>query len=132
MLMHTLGHTFVPSGIHAGGLRYHGNSQLVSLLVDEKVVTPVAYHQTECFEAGILFARTEGILPAPETTHAIKGAIVEAMKPENAGKAIVFNLSGHGHFDMFAYDAYLNGKVKDLDYPMDEIKEALKHIPVIK
>jgi tryptophan synthase beta chain len=132
MLMHTLGHTFVPSGIHAGGLRYHGNSPLVSLLVDQKIVEPVAYHQTECFEAGILFARTEGILPAPETTHAIKGAIVEAMKPENAGKAIVFNLSGHGHFDMFAYEAYLSGKVKDVEFPMDELKEALKHIPQVK
>jgi tryptophan synthase beta chain len=131
VLMHTLGHTFVPSGIHAGGLRYHGNAPLLSLLVDEKIVEARAYHQIECFEAGILFARTEGIIPAPESTHAIKGAIDEARNAE-AGKVIVFNLSGHGHFDLSAYDAFLTGKIKDYEYPAEEIKKALEHIPKIK
>lgn len=131
VLMHTLGHTFVPSGIHAGGLRYHGNAPLLSLLVDQKIVEARAYHQIECFDAGILFAKTEGILPAPESTHAIKGAIDEARKATSE-KVIVFNLSGHGHFDLGAYDAYLNGKIKDIEYSADEVKEALKHIPSIK
>jgi len=131
VLMHTLGHTFVPSGIHAGGLRYHGNAPLLSLLVDQKIVEPRAYHQIECFEAGILFARTEGILPAPESTHAIKGAIDEARKATGE-KVIVFNLSGHGHFDLSAYDAYLSKTMQDYEYPADEIKEALKLIPKVK
>lgn len=128
VLMHTLGHTFVPPGIHAGGLRYHGNAPLVSLLVDAKVVEPRAYHQTACFEAGVLFAKTEGIIPAPETTHAIKAVIDEA-RAATEEKVIVFNFSGHGHFDLTAYDAYLNGKLKDYEYPKEEIEKALKQIP---
>jgi tryptophan synthase beta chain len=130
VLMHTLGHTFVPPGIHAGGLRYHGNAPLLSLLVDEKIVEPRAYHQTACFEAGILFAKTEGILPAPETCHAIKAAIDEA-KQATSEKVIVFNFSGHGHFDLSAYDAYLTGAMKDYEYPEDEIKKALKDLPKV-
>jgi tryptophan synthase beta chain len=130
VLMHTLGHRFVPPGIHAGGLRYHGNAPLLSLLVDQKIVEPRAYHQLACFEAGILFARTEGILPAPESTHAILAAIDEA-KIAKEGTVIVFNLSGHGHFDLTAYDAYLSGTMKDYEYPMDEIKKALEFIPKI-
>ena len=130
VLMHTLGHTFVPPGIHAGGLRYHGNAPLLSLLVDQKIVEPRAYHQTSCFEAGILFAKTEGILPAPESTHAIKAAIDEA-RAATSEKIIVFNLSGHGHFDLSAYDSYLTGTMKDYEYPMDEIEKALKDLPKV-
>lgn len=130
VLMHTLGHTFVPPGIHAGGLRYHGNAPLLSLLVDQKIVEPRAYHQTSCFEAGILFAKTEGILPAPETTHAIKAVIDEA-KAARDEKVIVFNFSGHGHFDLSAYDSYLSGTMKDFEYPMDEIEKALKDLPKV-
>lgn len=131
VLMHTLGHRFVPPGIHAGGLRYHGNAPLLSLLVDQKIVEPRAVHQTDCFKAAILFAKTEGILPAPETAHAIKVAIDEARNaPE--GKVIVFNFSGHGHFDLSAYDMFLNGKIKDFEYPAEEIKKALESIPVVK
>ncbi|MFA6432124.1 MAG: TrpB-like pyridoxal-phosphate dependent enzyme, partial [Candidatus Margulisiibacteriota bacterium] len=131
VLMHTLGHRFVPAGIHAGGLRYHGNAPLLSLLVDQKIVEARAYHQMTCFEAGILFAKTEGILPAPESTHAIKGAIDEALAATGE-KVIVFNLSGHGHFDLAAYDAFLTGNIKDYEYPADEIKKALESIPQIK
>ena len=99
--------------------------------MDQKIVEPRAYHQLTCFEAGVLFAKTEGILPAPESMHAIKGAIDEAMKAKE-GQVIVFNLSGHGHFDLSAYDAYLTGKIKDYEYPEDEIKKALAHIPKVK
>ena len=130
VLMHTLGHTFVPAGIHAGGLRYHGNAPLLSILVDEKIVEPRAYHQTACFEAAILFAKTEGILPAPETSHAIKAVIDEA-KAATSEKVIVFNFSGHGHFDLSAYEQFLSGKMQDYEYPKDEVERALKDIPQI-
>jgi tryptophan synthase beta chain len=131
LLMHTLGHTFEPPGIHAGGLRYHGDSPLVSLLVKNKVVLPRAYPQNPCFEAAILFANTEGIIPAPESSHAIRAAIDEALKCKETGKGkcIVFNLSGHGHFDLNAYDAYLENKLQDYEYPDEKIAEALTRLP---
>lgn len=130
VLMYTLGHDFMPPGIHAGGLRYHGMAPLVSNLVKDKVVEARAYHQNECFGSAILFARTEGIVPAPESSHAIHAAIEEAKKAKE-GEVIIFNLSGHGHFDLSAYDAYLSGKLEDYEYPMEKIKEALKKVPKI-
>jgi len=130
VLMYTLGHDFMPPGIHAGGLRYHGMAPLVSNLVKDKVVEARAYHQNECFASAILFARTEGIVPAPESSHAIH-AVVEEAKKAKAGEVIIFNLSGHGHFDLAAYDAYLSGKLEDYEYPMEKIKEALKKVPKI-
>ncbi len=131
LLMHTLGHTFEPPGIHAGGLRYHGDSPLVSLLVDKKVINAIAYPQNPCFEAAVLFANTEGTIPAPETSHAIRAAIDEALKCKETGeeKCIVFNFSGHGHFDLNAYDAYLEGKLEDYEYPDEKIREALAQLP---
>ena len=118
MLMYTLGHDFVPAGIHAGGLRYHGDSPLVSMLVKEGKAEAVAVHQVACFEAAVQFARSEGILPAPESSHAIRAAIDEALAAQEAGedRTILFNLSGHGHFDLTAYEAYLSGKLKDYDF----------------
>ncbi len=119
--MHTLGHTFMPPGIHAGGLRYHGMAPLLSHVVREGLVDAYAYHQVEVFDAAAIFARTEGIIPAPESAHAIKGAVDAAIEAREAGeeKTILFNLSGHGHFDMTAYDAYFAGKL--IDYrPSDE------------
>jgi tryptophan synthase beta chain len=113
--MYTLGHSFEPSGIHAGGLRYHGDSPILSMLVNKKLVEAAAYHQNPVFEAAMLFAKTEGIIPAPETSHAIKAAVDEAIKcrETNKEKCIVITFSGHGHFDLAAYDAYLNGKLED-------------------
>jgi predicted alternative tryptophan synthase beta-subunit len=118
MLMYTLGHDFVPAGIHAGGLRYHGDSPLVSLLVKEGKAEAVAVHQVACFDAAVQFARSEGILPAPESSHAIRGAIDEALAAQEAGqdRTILFNLSGHGHFDLTAYEAYLSGQLQDYDF----------------
>jgi len=131
--MFTLGHTFIPPGIHAGGLRYHGCAPLVSLLVDQKIISPVAFHQNEVFEAAVMFAKTEGFLPAPETAHAIKAAIDEAKraKADRKEKCIVLLYSGHGHFDLAAYDSYFAGKLQDFSYPADEIKRALKDIPEV-
>jgi tryptophan synthase beta chain len=105
--MHTLGSTFTPPGFHAGGLRYHGMAPLVSHLKELGLIEATAYHQNACFEAGVLFARAEGIVPAPEANHAVKGAIVEALrcKAEGRSEVILFNLCGHGHFDMSAYSA---------------------------
>lgn len=116
--MHTLGHDFIPPGIHAGGLRYHGAAPLVSTLVNEGIVEATAINQLECFEAGIQFARSEGILPAPETTHAIAGAIREALraKAENSAETILFNLSGHGYFDMYAYQQYMDNKLSNFAF----------------
>ncbi len=118
MLMYTLGHDFVPAGIHAGGLRYHGDSPLVSQLVHEGEVEAVAVDQIPCFEAAVQFARAEGILPAPESSHAIRAAIDEALAAQAAGedKTILFNLSGHGHFDLTAYEAYNAGELVNYDY----------------
>lgn len=131
--MYTLGHTFVPPPIHSGGLRYHGDSPLVSLLVKEGIIDAVAYHQIATFEAAVLFARTEGFLPAPETSHAIKAAIDEALKCKETGekKVIAFNFSGHGHFDLGAYDSYLNGKLTDYVLPDEEIQKALATVPKV-
>lgn len=118
MEMYTLGHEFVPAGIHAGGLRYHGDSPIISLLYNEGLIEAVAYHQNSVFAAAIQFARSEGIIPAPESSHAIRSTIDEALKCKETGevKTILFNLSGHGHFDMSAYDQYLAGNLEDYDY----------------
>ena len=117
--MHTLGHDFIPEPIHAGGLRYHGMSPLVSLLKENGYIEARSVHQRASFAAGVQFARTEGILPAPEPTHAIKVAIDEALAAREAGEArvILFNLCGHGHFDLSAYERYLNGTLEDFEYP---------------
>ena len=129
--MYTLGHDFVPPGIHAGGLRYHGDSALVSQLYDEGLIDAVAIPQTETFEAGLQFARTEGIVPAPESTHAIAAAIRDAKQCIATGeeRTILFNLSGHGHFDMSAYDRYLANELTDYDYPEEAIRESLEKLP---
>jgi tryptophan synthase beta chain len=131
--MHTLGHTFVPPGIHAGGLRYHGMAPQVSALVDAGLIEPRAVKQLETFAAGLLFARAEGILPAPEANHAVRVAIDEALKCKQTGerKVIAFNLCGHGHFDMAAYDAYHQGKLDDYEYPVEKIEEAMSHLPKV-
>ena len=129
--MYTLGHDFVPPGIHAGGLRYHGMAPIVSALVREGIVQPKSVHQMECFEAGILFARTEGIIPAPESNHAIRGAIIEAMKDPKEEKTILFNLSGTGVIDMPSYDNYLTGKLSDYAFPREAIEKSLAHLPKI-
>jgi tryptophan synthase beta chain len=128
-MMYTLGHDFVPEPIHAGGLRYHGMAPQVSLLKHEGIIEARSVHQIPCFDAGVQFARTEGILPAPESTHAIRVAIDEALEAKKKGekKVILFNLSGHGHFDLSAYEAYLSGKLQDYEYPAKEIQEALAH-----
>jgi len=129
--MYTLGHTFMPSGIHAGGLRYHGMAPVISLLKHLNLMDAVAYRQREVFEAAVLFARAEGICPAPESSHAIKAAIDEALRCKQTGqsKCIVFNLSGHGYFDMTAYDKYLSGEMEDYELPQEEIDKALKELP---
>jgi tryptophan synthase beta chain len=131
MKMYTLGHTFVPSGIHAGGLRYHGDSPIVSALVHEGLVEARAYAQNPTFEAGVLFARTEGIIPAPEVTHAIKATVDLALEAREAReeRVILFNLCGHGHFDLSAYEQYLAGELVDLEYSEEEIDRALAQIP---
>jgi len=131
--MHTLGSSFVPPGFHAGGLRYHGMSPLVSHAKELGLLEAVAYHQTPCFEAAITFARSEGIIPAPETAHAIKGAIEEALRCKREGKAetILFNLSGHGHFDMAAYTEYFSGKLEDKNYDEQKLSDALSKLPQV-
>src|SRR3984893_3984055 len=133
MLMYTLGRNFVPPRIHAGGLRYHGDSPLVSQLCHEGLIEAVAVPQRATFEAGLTFARAEGIIPAPETNHAIRAAIDEANACKRTGerKTIFFNLSGHGHFDMAAYDRYLSGQLEDSPYPDDAIKAALADLPKV-
>jgi len=131
--MYTLGHDFMPPGIHAGGLRYHGAAPLVSQLVHAKVVEARAAGQLACFEAAVQFSRTEGIIPAPESSHAIRAAIDEAnlAKQEGKQKTILFNLSGHGHVDMAAYDAYFAGKLEDFEYPAEKVKASLKNLPQV-
>merc|ERR1719265_234533 len=128
---HTLGHTFMPPPTHAGGLRYHAMAPLISHLQELGELEAVAVPQKECFEMGSLFAKTEGILPAPEANHAIAAAVREAKKPENDGKVILFNLCGHGHFDMTAWEAYTQGNLKDYDYPESEVAMALAGIPPV-
>ncbi|MFH1578303.1 MAG: TrpB-like pyridoxal phosphate-dependent enzyme [Candidatus Omnitrophota bacterium] len=129
--MYTLGHTFVPPGIHAGGLRYHGAAPLLCLLVNKGVVEARAYQQNTVFDAAVLFAKTEGILPAPETAHCVKAGIDEALKCKETKeeKCIVIAFSGHGFFDLAAYEQYLGKKLVDFDYPESKIKEALKGVP---
>ena len=131
MKMYTLGHSFVPSGIHAGGLRYHGDSPIVSALVHEGLVEARAYPQNPTFEAGVMFARAEGIIPTPEVNHAIKATVDLALEAREAGeeKVILFNLCGHGHFDLAAYEAYLAGELVDLEYSEEEIERAVSQIP---
>jgi len=131
--MHTLGHDFMPPGIHAGGLRYHGASPLVSQLVHEGLVEAVAIPQLETFEAGVQFARTEGIVPAPESTHAIAATIRAARECTKTGepKVLLVNLSGHGHFDMGSYDRYFAGELTNFEYPGEAIAESLKHLPKV-
>ncbi len=131
--MHTLGHDFVPPSIHAGGLRYHGMAPLVSLLHDEGILEAKAYHQQAVFESAVLFARTEGIIPAPESSHAIRAALDEAMEAKEAGqeRVILFNLSGHGHFDMSAYDNYFSGQLEDYEYPAEAVAAAQHRMPQV-
>jgi len=131
--MHTLGHTFIPPGIHAGGLRYHGMSPQVSALVDAGIVEARSVKQLDTFKAALTFLRAEGIIPAPEPTHAIKVAIDEALKCKESGekKVIAFNLCGHGHFDMAAYESYLKGDLEDYEYPAEAVEEALHHLPQV-
>jgi tryptophan synthase beta chain len=131
MKMYTLGHTFVPSGIHAGGLRYHGDSPIVSALVTEGLVEARAYPQNPTFEAGVMFAQAEGIIPAPEVNHAIKATMDLALEAREAGEewVILFNLCGHGHFDLAAYEAYLADELVDLEYSEEEIERAVAQIP---
>ncbi len=131
--MYTLGASFVPPGFHSGGLRYHGMSPLVSHLKNLGLVEARSYHQTKCFQDGVAFARTEGIVPAPESTHAIHAAIEEALKAKRDGqeKTILFNLSGHGHFDMGAYMDFFDGNLEDLDYDAAELERSLSELPDI-
>ncbi len=131
--MHTLGHDFMPPGIHAGGLRYHGMAPLVSLLHDEGILEAQAFHQRAVFDAAITFARSEGIIPAPEASHAIRAAINEALQAKEAGqeRVILFNLSGHGHFDMGAYDSYFSGELEDYEYPAEAVMAAQQRMPQV-
>ncbi len=127
--MYTLGSKFMPAGIHAGGLRYHGMAPIVSALIREKIAEPVSYTQLSCFEAAVTFARSEGIIPAPESSHAIRAAIDEARKEENSGKVVLFNLSGHGHFDMGAYDKYFSRQMEDYELPDAVLQKAAESLP---
>jgi len=129
--MYTLGSAFVPSPIHAGGLRYHGMAPLVSHALELGLIEARAYGQIECFEAGVTFAKAEGIVPAPESTHAVRGDIDEALKCKESGesKTILFNLSGHGYFDMQAYTDYFDGKLKDEPYDAAALEASLAKLP---
>jgi tryptophan synthase beta chain len=131
--MYTLGSQFIPAPIHAGGLRYHGMSPLVCKLYDEKMIEAVAVPQNAVFAAAIQFAQAEGIIPAPESSHAIRVAIDEALKAKAAGesKVILFNLSGHGHFDLAGYQQYLNGQLEDYEYPAEQVQKAVAELPKI-
>ena len=132
--MHTLGHGFVPPKIHSGGLRYHGMAPLVSLLVKSGHMQPVAYHQNTVFDAAVQFARTEGIIPAPETAHAIRAVVDEAIRCREEGKdeTLVFNFSGHGHFDLAAYEQYFAKGLQDYEYPEENIRKALEDVPAVE
>ena len=133
MKMYTLGHDFMPPGIHAGGLRYHGDSPLVSQLFHEKLIEAVAVPQVATFQAGVQFACAEGIIPAPESCHAVRACIDEALRCKESGepKTLLFNLSGHGHFDMASYDRYFTGKLEDFDYPQEAVTASLAHLPKV-
>jgi tryptophan synthase beta chain len=128
--MHTLGHNFIPEPIHAGGLRYHGMSPLVSQTVVEGLVKPRAIAQLECFKAAMTFAQTEGMIIAPESSHAVACAIQEALKAKEEGKekVILFNLSGHGHMDMLGYQKFFEGKLSDYVLPQEQIDKAEKEL----
>jgi tryptophan synthase beta chain len=132
--MHTLGHAFVPPPLHAGGLRYHGMAPLVCKLYDDGVIEARSVPQVATFQAALQFARSEGIIPAPESAHAIRVVIDEALRGKKEGRkqAILFNLSGHGHFDLGAYEAFLGGKLQDYEYPAQKIAEALRGVPQVK
>ena len=131
MPMYTLGHDFVPPPVHAGGLRYHGDAPSLCGLVKEGIVEPKAIQQTAAFEAAVRFARVEGIIPGPEPAHALRAAFDEAEEAKEAGeeRVILIGLSGHGHFDMSAYEAYLSGKLEDLEFSEAEMDEALARLP---
>ncbi len=129
--MYTLGHDFIPPGIHAGGLRYHGMSPIISALIRDKIIEPISVRQLECFEAGVLFSQTEGIIPAPESCHAVRAAIIEATRDLNEPKTILFNLSGHGLLDLASYESYFNGELENYDYPAEAVEESMKHLPQI-
>lgn len=133
MKMYTLGHSFVPAPIHAGGLRYHGDAPILCLMKNENLIEAVAYRQSKIFEAALTFARTEGILPAPESSHAIRAAIDEALKCKESGesKTIAFLLSGHGHFDLAAYENYLSGKIVDSEFSDEDVKKYTDDLPKI-
>lgn len=134
MKMYTLGHSFTPAGIHAGGLRYHGESPLVSQLYHDGLIEAKAYNQNEVFAAAIEFIRQEGIMPAPESSHAIKAAIDEALQAKEEGipRSIVFNLSGHGHLDLVAYEKYLSGQLEDVEFSPGALQENLKYLPQVE
>ena len=131
--MHTLGHTFTPPAIHAGGLRYHGMSPHICALYDNGDIEAVALHQRGTFEAAVQFSQAEGIVPAPEAAHAVKAAIDEALKckEEGTSRVIGFNLSGHGLFDLSAYESYLAGELEDYEYPDAAVQEAMTHLPEV-
>ncbi len=131
--MHTLGHDFMPPGIHAGGLRYHGMAPSISALYDAGYIDAVAVKQKSTFEAAVLFTKTEGIVPAPESAHAIRAAMDEALDAKEKGekRVILFNLSGHGHFDMAAYENYLSGKLEDYEYPAESVQESMLKLPQV-
>jgi tryptophan synthase beta chain len=131
--MHTLGHDFVPAPIHAGGLRYHGMSTQVSAIKEAGLIEAVAVKQRSIFEAALSFTRSEGILPAPEPSHAVYQAMEEALACKESGEAktIVFNLCGHGHFDMAAYENYLSGKLSDYEFSDADMQESLAHLPQV-
>ncbi|MGI6454541.1 MAG: TrpB-like pyridoxal phosphate-dependent enzyme [bacterium] len=131
MKMHTLGHDFIPPDIHSGGLRYHGVAPLISCVLEEGLVTARSVPQNSAFESAVLFAKTEGIIPAPESSHAICAAVEEALKAKEEGreKTILFNFSGHGHFDMTSYDNFLSGKLVDYEYPEEKVRESLANLP---
>jgi tryptophan synthase beta chain len=132
--MHTLGHDFIPPSIHAGGLRYHGMAPLICALYDAGHIEAVAVKQLATFEAAIQFARAEGIVPAPESAHAIRAAIDEALdaKAKDEKRVILFNLSGHGNFDMGSYEAYLAGKLVDYEYPAEAVQDAMQRLPQVQ
>jgi predicted alternative tryptophan synthase beta-subunit len=133
MKMYTLGHDFMPPSIHAGGLRYHGDSPLVSQLYHEGLIEAVSVPQLATFEAGVTFARSEGIIPAPESNHAIRACIDEALRCKASGekKTLFFNLSGHGHFDMGAYDKYFAGQLDDHTYSDESLRASLANLPKV-
>jgi tryptophan synthase beta chain len=131
--MYTLGHDFMPPGIHAGGLRYHGESPLISQLYADGLIEARSLMQTACFEGALQFAKHEGIIPAPESSHAVRAAIDEALlaKEEGKQKTILFNLSGHGFMDMTAYDSYLSGNLEDYEYPAELVQQSLANLPKV-